>query len=339
MGMLMRGRLSAVKRKRAFLPILFLATLMTFISCGGGGNGGGGVVPPPDPSPDSFKFIVISDMHVRIPGNPDDGVYDNAGNLNKFTGALDLIRTKHPDAEFVVVSGDTVGCLFSRNPDDYGVGGDNPAERFKTMMDTLGKPYYVALGNHDYQEGFDAAAREGITSNDPGAMEAIWKKVLDVDPYYSFVHRGVRIIVLNSMRGPEYITPCPSANPATRETGCKGSFDDAQINWLENELRRPEYCLLIIHHPVITDNNNVKNWSAAGLAMQVRAEDRFYEVARAYKDRIKGIFVGHGHRKEKDTLEGEIPVHETASIGDFGGAANHVRVVWMDPFTGIMITQ
>jgi hypothetical protein len=72
--------------------------------------------------------------------------------------------------------------------------------------------------------------------------------------------------------------------------------------------------------------------------MQVRAADRFYAVVRSNKERIKGIFVGHGHLEEKDTFEGSIPVHETPSIGDYGGSPNHIRVVWMDPVTGTMLT-
>jgi 3',5'-cyclic AMP phosphodiesterase CpdA len=321
-----------MKQIKSLHNILLAVALFMLFGCGGGG----GDANPVTPSADSFKFIVISDVHVRLPGNLDDAVYDNAKNREHFNGALDLIKTNHPDADFVIVNGDNTGCLFSHSLEDYGIGEDNPAETFKTMMDSLGMPFYVALGNHDYQDGFNVSARQGITASDPASMEAVWKKVLGIDPYYSFVHKGVRFIILNSTRGPSYTEPCPSA---TVETGCKGSFDNAQMAWLETELQSPEPCLIFIHHPVITDHNALKTWSAAGLAMQVRADDRFYAVARSNKDRIKGIFVGHGHLKEKDTLEDTIPVHETASIGDTGGSSNNIRIVWMDPITGKMLTD
>jgi len=321
-----------MKRIRSLHNILLAIVLFMFFGCGGGG----GDANPITPSVDSFKFIVISDVHVRLPGNSDDIEYDNAKNLENFNGALDLIKKNHLDADFVIVNGDNTGCLFSHSLENYGIGEDNPAETFKAMMDTLGKPFYVTLGNHDYQDGFDVALRQGITASDPSNMEAVWKKVLGIDPYYSFVHKGVRFIILNSTRGPSYAEPCPSA---TVETGCKGSFDDTQMVWFENELQNPEPCLIFIHHPVITDHNALKTWSAAGLAMQVMDKDRFYTVVRSYKNCIKGIFVGHGHLKEKDTLEDTIPVHETASIGDAGGSSNNIRVVWMDPITGKMLTN
>ena len=321
-----------MKRRRSLHNILLAIALFMLLGCGGGGGDENSITP----SADSFKFIVISDVHVRLPGNSDDIEYDNANNLENFNGALDLIKKNHLDADFVIVNGDNTGCLFSHSLENYGIGEDNPAETFKVMMDSLGMPFYVALGNHDYQDGFDVALRQGITASDPSNMEAVWKKVLGIDPYYSFVHKGVRFIILNSTRGPSYAEPCPSA---TVETGCKGSFDDTQMVWFENELQNPEPCLIFIHHPVITDHNALKTWSAAGLAMQVRDDDRFYAVVRSYKNCIKGIFVGHGHLKEKDTLEDTIPVHETASIGDTGGSSNNIRAVWMDPITGKMLTD
>lgn len=319
------------RAKNIFSSILLVAVLFSVFGCGGGGGD-----EPIKPSADSFKIIVISDVHVRLPGNPDDVKYNNALNLSRFTDALNNIKTGHTDADLVIVNGDLTGCLFSNKPDDYGIGADNPAERFKLMIDTLGKPYYVILGNHDYQEGFDTLREEGITSADPAVMEAIWKKVLGIDPYYSFLHKGVRFIMLNSTRGPRYNDRCPYSEI---EKGCKGSFDDDQMDWLETQLANSEPCLIFLHHPVITDHNDTKKWSAAGEEMQLRSSDRFYTIARTYKSKIKGIFVGHGHLKVKDTLEGVIPVHETASIGDHNGSANNIRVVWMDPYTGVMLTD
>jgi 3',5'-cyclic AMP phosphodiesterase CpdA len=311
--------------------ILLAVMSWAVLACGGGGG-----EDPIKPSADSFKIIVLSDVHVRLPGNPDDTQYDNAGNLARFTEAINRIKNSHADADLVVVTGDLTGCLFSDNPDDYGVGQDNPAERFKSMIETLGKPYYVILGNHDYLKGFDTTRKEGIPSEEPTAMEAVWKKVLGIDPYYAFVHKGVRFIMLNSTRGPSYNNLCPTAKI---ESGCKGSFDNEQMDWLQGELAHSEPCLIFLHHPVVTDHIDTKYRSAGGAAMQLRSDDRFYTIARSNKNKIKGIFVGHGHRMVKDTLETVIPVHETASIGDNNGSSSNIRVVWMDPYTGVMLTD
>ena len=316
--------------KKSLYPIFLFMAFCIFSGCGGGADDAGTAATP---SADSFKIAVISDVHVRLPGNPDDTTYDNAGNISLYSSALNRIKTNHSNADLVIVNGDLTGCLFSNNPDDYGVGTDNPAETFKSMIDALGMPYYVILGNHDYEDGFNTTFHEGTTASDPAVMETIWKKVLGIDPYYSFVHKGVRFIMLNSTRGPRYNSVCASE---TVEKGCTGSFDDDQMDWLESQLANSEPCLVFLHHPLITDHNALKSWSNVG---QVRSGDRFYTIARTYKSRIKGIFVGHGHFNEHDTLEGVIPVYETAATGDYNGSSTHIRVVWMDPNTGVMITD
>lgn len=287
-------------------------------------------------STNTFKFVIISDVHVRLPGNPDNAFYDNARNIALFSAALNRINAEHPDTDFVVVNGDMTGCLFSDNPADYGSGVPNPAETFKIMMDSIGTPYYAALGNHDYENGFNTTNGQGVTSGNPAGMEAVWKKVLGIDPYYSFVHKGVRFIVLNSNRGSSRTVPCPFS---TDERGCEGSFDEPQLVWLEAQLLNPEPCILFIHHPLITDNNAQRSWSPGGTTMQVKADDRFYAVARANSARILGIFVGHGHLWESDTLNGTTPVHETASIGDYLGESDNIRTVSVDPVAGTMQTQ
>lgn len=312
-----------------------IAVLFAVFGCSDSDNNGG-VPDQTTPSTNSFKFVVISDIHVRLPGKPDDAFYNNAGNLSLFSEALTRINAECPDADFVMVTGDMTGCLFSDNPADYGIGTDNPAETFKTMMDSLGIPYHVALGNHDYESGFNIANGQGITSSNLAGMEAVWKKVLGVDPYYAFVHKGVRFIVLNANRGASRTVPCPFC---TDEQGCEGSFDEPQLAWLEAQLLNPEPCLLFIHHPLITDNNADRAWSPGGAAMQVKAGDRFYAVAQANRDRIRGVFVGHGHVWEEDTLNGTTPVYETGAIADYAGTADNVRVVLVDPTTGTVRTQ
>lgn len=316
--------------RKALTALALIAGLVAFHGCKDTGGGGDA-----QDSTNAFKFIVISDVHVRLPGNPDDGLYNNAGNIAALSEAITRINAEQYDADLVMITGDLTGCLFSSNPADYGTGADNPAEAFKRMMDSLAMPYYAALGNHDYEDGVTATG-EGTTSSDPAGMEAVWKKVLGIDPYYSFVHKGVRFVVLNANRGPSRTVPCPFA---TVELGCEGSFDEPQLSWLEGELIKSEPCLLFVHHPLITDQGAEATWSPAGSAMQVRADDRFYSIAAANRARIRGVFVGHGHFWEQGTLNGTIPVYETGSIGDFFGSSSNIRVVEVDPATGSVTTR
>ncbi|MEI6809259.1 MAG: metallophosphoesterase [bacterium] len=284
-----------------------------------------------DKGSNEFSFIVLSDIHVRVPGNPDNRDYDNAGIVSNLTRTVATINTSFSGSEFVMVTGDLVGCLFSENPADYLTGQPNPAETVKDIMSGLGVPWHPALGNHDYHSGYDLGKSEMIPARSQANIEAVWRKVLGIEPYYSFLHKGVRFVVLNSSKGPASAVVCPFSQ---LEAMCLGSFDTVQMSWLEQELQKPEPCLLFFHHPVITDNSDIA-WSFLGRDFQVDENDRFYDIASAYTDKIKAIFVGHGHMWATDTLFGAIPVYETASTGDYLGQADNMSRVTVDVENGV----
>lgn len=271
----------------------------------------------------SFRFVIISDTHVRLPGNPDDGNYDNQKNIDNLSAAVARINRDYSDADFVAVTGDMVGCNFSENPDDYGPDKDTPAQRFKTLTDALTMPLYATLGNHDYQKSYDPEIGEAISSSDRPAIEAVWKKVMGIEPYYSVVHKGVRLIFANSNRGGLYEKVCTGNSV---EAGCSGSFDDEQIDWLNAELEKPEPAILFFHHPPKTEGKQY--FSIASFL--VGPDESFYPTVKEHKDKILGMFVGHGHFWAKDTLYG-IPVYETGSVGDTGGNKDNLHIVEVDP--------
>ena len=272
----------------------------------------------------TFTFLVISDTHVRLPGNPDALAYNSQVNLDNLEYMIDRINTDFNGAAFVIVTGDLVGTLYSDDPADYLVGEDNPAEEFLAIMSGLFIPWHVVLGNHDYLEGYDVGALEGITTDAPGQMEAVWERVLGIAPYYSFMYGPWRFIMLNSCRGSAAESACVSSS---LEAMCTGSFDEPQLAWLETQLENPEPCFLFFHHPPVTDHNEEAVWTYGLQSFQLDADDRFYEIALRHRDRIKGIFVGHGHIWTRDVLHGTIPVYETGAIGDFFGSRENVHVV------------
>ncbi|MGQ9660881.1 MAG: hypothetical protein ACUVWX_00910 [Kiritimatiellia bacterium] len=65
---------------------------------------------------ESFRFLILSDLHVRIPGRPDNAHYDSGGNLDNLVYMVNRINADFPDAAFVVVTDDLVGTLYSDNP-------------------------------------------------------------------------------------------------------------------------------------------------------------------------------------------------------------------------------
>ena len=284
-----------------------------------------------DENDDSFSFVVISDTHVRLPGKPDEVTYENQENIDNLEGVVARINAELPDAACVVITGDMVGCLYSDDTADYGIGEDNPAERFKSILDKLVLPYYPVLGNHDYQKGYDAVLEEGIMTEDIGRIEAVWKKVLGIDPYYADVIRGVRFIFLNSNRGPARFDVCETNE---KEAYCTGSFDDEQLAWLESQLTQPERCLLFLHHPPLTDDP-MHLWSML-TSFQVQASDRFYEIVENNRSKIEAIFCGHGHLWCTDTLYETIEVFETSATGDHNGDATSFHLVRVSPTRGLV---
>jgi 3',5'-cyclic AMP phosphodiesterase CpdA len=280
-----------------------------------------------DSENDPFTFLVISDTHVRIPGYPDDITYNNQKNLDNLNNLVNMVNTDLSYSDLLIVTGDLVGCLYSDNADDYLTGQENPAETFKSIMDQLSIKYYPILGNHDYQKNYDTTNEEGIMTDNILNIESVWKKVLGIDPYYSIVHNGVRFIFLNSNRGTSNSDACVGTKS---EAFCTGSFDEDQMAWFEDELKNPEPCILLFHHPLITDNSN-KLWSAAmDKSFQVVSSDKFYEIAQQYKDKIVGIFTGHGHLWTHDTIFNTIQVYETGSVGDTMGSDDNIHIVTID---------
>jgi len=273
-----------------------------------------------------FRFLVISDTHIRLPGRPDDGLYDNQGNIDNLEASVSRINDEFSEADFVAVTGDLVGCLYSEDPDDYGIGGENTAETFKSTMDDLTMPYHVTLGNHDYQKDYDSDIDEGITTDNIENIEAVWKKVLGIDPYYSIVHNGVRMIFLNANRGVHNGILCGGC---TVEAFCTGSFDDAQIEWLEDELAEDESSIIFVHHPPVSDDPDAMFSMLTSFAIET--EEAFYDVIESGSDKVIAIFAGHGHIWERDTMFDTIQVFETCSTGDTNGNGDNIHIVDVVP--------
>lgn len=267
----------------------------------------------------SFRFLVLSDTHIQRTGEP-------AHAEENLELAVQRINAEFPAADFVAVTGDLVDGLMSGDTADYLAGQPNPAEVYRERMEELAVPYYSVLGNHDYNTGYDEQEGSTVSAEDPSVPEAIWNKVLGIDPYFSVLHNGIRLVFLGSARGEAYPVPCSAHHLAL---ACKGSFDETQMTWLEGELAGPEPVVLFFHHPIRTDDENAL--FVFNPVYFVQEQDRFYEIAETWKDRILAIFVGHGHVWEHDTLNGTIPVYETGSLGGFGGHPDNMHVVDVDP--------
>jgi UDP-2,3-diacylglucosamine pyrophosphatase LpxH len=238
-----------------------------------------------------FKFIVISDIHISNDESKDQ----------KLVGFIDEInKGKLSDAEFLVITGDNVSSYYASRNNGDGLE-NNRAIKLMAILKNLEKPYLIALGNHDYKIDRDKDSDAPFTFDEINNIEMLWKEHAEVEPYYSIDHGDIRFIILNSMRG-RYLNR---------------SFDNEQINWLAEQMKEKKPTFLFFHHPIRTDNFRI--WGKPKDLITPENEEKFFSILSKYKDKIKGIFVGHGHMWISDKLFNTIPVYETASFGEGKG--------------------
>ena len=242
----------------------------------------------PYPSGD-FYVIVISDTHISR----------DESKVRRLIELSSLINDDHfPGVELLFNTGDVVSRVYGNytetNPDTT----ENRLKKAVEIFRNFQIPVYLAMGNHDYKIGPDRDSDTYFPEEEIIMMERIWEKYTGFKPYYVIQYKGWQFIVLNSMRG----------------RFLNRNFDEKQLDWLENQLKNEIPAILLFHHPIDTDHFRL--WSHPRDLITTETEPRFFSIIRTNKHKVKGIFVGHGHRWVNDTLFEEIPVYETNSFGD-----------------------
>jgi hypothetical protein len=233
--------------------------------------------------PQDIKIVVITDTHFS-------GDKEKIDRVQKVIKAINDQSKGLAGTDILVNGGDFVSKLY-RNEQCY-------VDIAIDAMKDLTVPHYLVLGNHDYNmEEKDTNWGAPFTEEEILEVEAIWKEKLGIDPYYSFILKGWRIIALNSMRG-RYLSRY---------------FDPDQMVWFEQQFADQRPVILFVHHPLETDKFG---FLPTGEKIQKKVEPEFYEIISNNKNNIKGILVGHGHFWIEDKIFDTIPVVMTASIGE-----------------------
>jgi hypothetical protein len=249
----------------------------------------------PDQGLADFKVMVISDTHL------DPEYPKHKGWLEDVVKAINAGK---PGVERLIVTGDLVTYIYPNSPDTS----LNLLNQAIGILKKLSVPFHPVMGNHEYKL---APGSDGGATLAKG--EAIWNKSTGLQPYYTVITKGWKLVMLNTMRG--------RANDR--------AFDDAEVAWLATELAGGKPTMLFLHHPLQT--SALKYWCKKNLVTQ-KQEAAFFALLKQHKSQIKGIFVGHGHLFVKDTLYG-VPVFETGSVGEnpiLGGPQNH-HVITVHP--------
>jgi len=265
-------------------------------------SAGCGAEPPPAKP---FDLMVLSDTHVTT--------LESEAALRLDAIVKRVNAGEFPDVELMLVSGDVVDYEHESYPPPVP---EAPYIRNAvTIFDRLEVPYYLAIGNHDYKFSEELRAEEPETLQQ---MAEVWRAETGRDTYYAFEHGGFRFIALDNFRG--------------RYLEGNDYFDDQQLDWLDEQLEGDTPTILFFHYPIETDTD--LPWTLDQSNVIWQEGNRFFDVARAHLDKIKVIFVGHGHLWMRDRLFDGPLVYETGGLGTPIFSRENYHLVSCDPASG-----
>ncbi|MCE5308878.1 MAG: metallophosphoesterase, partial [Acidobacteriales bacterium] len=144
--------------------------------------------------------------------------------------------------------------------------------RAREILDSLGVPYYTAVGNHEVVQ------REGDPVYEKPYRDAFGEGRLQ----YSFVHRGVEFVVLND------------SGSASRRP--KGVFDE-RVRSLDRLLRANPRLpkLLFCHIPLVPIREEAVLAKSFGFGSYKVREPEVLEVVEARGSNVRAVLSGHLH--------------------------------------------
>ena len=246
---------------------------------------------------DDFNFMVISDEHVSEDTTINFHLTHLINNINK---------NKYPNLKFLISTGDNVDHVYNHYYSDSLNKSVNYLEKFSNIIKSVNIPYYLVMGNHDFEIDSDRGSNAHFTNPEIKKMEKLFTKITGFKPYYSFVENNWQFIILNSMSGRYH----------------DRFFDDIQIKFLSEKLKNNLPTILFFHYPLKTDHFRFWCWPSAMISKG--EEPEFYNLLDKNKKLIKAIFVGHGHSWQHDKLDKIIDVYETESFGYSNGLPFYV---------------
>lgn len=239
-----------------------------------------------------FKFLVLSDIHVSDNESHELRLNEFVKNFNSDT----IISNK---IDFVAATGDNVSYIYSNRDLNRDSLSNNKLRLYINTMSSLKVPYHICMGNHEYKIDKKRDADGFFPESEILEMEKIWKKETSLEPYYSIKKGNFNLLFLNSNRG-RYQNKF---------------FGTIQINWIKKQIAESKNVIMFYHHPMRTDN--IEYWYKKRTGTITKEiEPDFYNLLSKNKDKVKAIFVGHGHKWMHDNLFNSIKVYETNSFGD-----------------------
>jgi hypothetical protein len=232
-------------------------------------------------STDNFHAVFISDSHVIGPQYECCSESEGIDNLSivqtpdRLRQVVEQVLQMDPQPEALFLSGDVVhDAYFSDDFEDY-TQTETAFSVAKDILSPLQIPIYPAMGNHDYHFRCDGSGHSKELSHD------LFEHYFGVAPYYAITHKGWKFLILNSQLGSSW-----DANDPNCDTGI-GSYGEAQLRWLDEELSEGVPSLVLSHHMLsITRKNELEDTEIADVET----------ILSRHSSVVRGFFVGHTHR-------------------------------------------
>jgi len=229
------------------------------------------------PPAESFEFLFLTDTHLQPELNASQGC------------DMAFKKARTMKADFAIQGGDHVF-------DSMNVSKTRAVSLFdlygKTEQD-LGLKVYHTCGNHDC---FGVSSKGAIPAGD----QLYGKKMFEERfgrAYYSFDHKGVHFVVLDSVQ------------PKADQTGYSGHIDDAQRVWLADDLGKiaPGTPVIVsVHIPLVTAFESYVKLPADHRSNRGELSiDNSEQVIDIFaKHNVLGVLQGHTHIWETVTWHG-----------------------------------
>jgi Icc protein len=233
---------------------------------------------------EDFTFLFITDCHLQPELNAAGGCHQA------------FIKARTISSDFVIQGGDHVF-------DALAVGQDRATSLInlytKTEQD-LGMKVHHTIGNHDL---FGVYPASGVATTDP-----LYGKKFFEDHfgklYYSFDHKGVHFIVLDSIG-------------ITSDRGYEGRIDPAQLVWLAADLKAlPAFTPIVVsvHIPLVTAFDAYAQPLPKPPAHHGLSVANAYEVLPLFEGHnVLGVLQGHTHINEVVTWHG-VPYFTSGAV-------------------------
>jgi len=247
-------------------------------------------------TPDSFRFVFMTDIHVQPERSADIG----------FKKAIAHVNQLNPD--FVITGGDLIMDALGQSHERA----DSLYALYDRLCAEFKMPVYNTLGNH---EVFGLYPSSGISPDHPEYGKKMYMKRLPQDQaYYSFDHKSWHFISLDAIG----FTP---------DRRYYGYVDSTQLAWLQRDLQTltPDIPIVVtLHIPLVSVCEQMRHGGTAALSpgMVVTNSKDILDIFQGYN--LKLVLQGHLHIVE------EIIYHDTHFItaGAVSGAW------WRGPYEG-----